>query len=147
VLGEGRRRLDLMRECQQDVARGAKVSRQEGQGNRVQAPVRSVRLHRPWPPEVRSGRAVITAGFNDHLPGHVAQTAATRAFNAVLQYALGKRGRPRFKRRDMYDSIEGKEVKSTIIWQDGCVRFAGMMIPAILDPADAWQSETLKIAH
>jgi hypothetical protein len=45
------------------------------------------------------------------LPGHVAQTAATRAF-ALRQYAFGKRGR----RRDMYDSIEGKEVKSTIIW-------------------------------
>jgi hypothetical protein len=34
------------------------------------------------------------------LPGHVAQTAATRAFNALLQYAFGKRGRPRFKRRE-----------------------------------------------
>jgi putative transposase len=78
------------------------------------------------------------------LPGHVAQTAATRAFNAVLQYAFGKRGRPRFKRRDMCDSIEGKEVKSTIIWRDGCVRSAGMVIAAILDPANAWQSETLK---
>jgi putative transposase len=85
--------------------------------------------------------------IKDHLPGHVAQTAATRAFNALLQYAFGKRGRPRFKRRDMYDSIEGKEVKSTIIWRDGCVRFAGMVIAALLDPANAWQSETLKIAH
>jgi hypothetical protein len=53
--------------------------------------------------------------IKDHLPGHVAQTAATRAFNALRQYAFGKRGRPRFKRRDMYDPIEGKEVKSTII--------------------------------
>jgi putative transposase len=82
--------------------------------------------------------------IKDHLPGHVAQTAATRAFNALLQYAFGKRGRPRFKRRNMYDSIEGKEVKSTIIWRDGCVRLAGMVIAAILDPANAWQSETLR---
>jgi putative transposase len=85
--------------------------------------------------------------IKDHLPGHVAQTAAARAFNALRQYAFGKRGRPRLKRRDMYDSIEGKEVKSTIIWRDGCVRFAGMVIAALLDPANAWQSETLKIAH
>jgi hypothetical protein len=27
------------------------------------------------------------------------------------------------------------------------VRFAGMVIAALLDPANAWQSETLKIAH
>jgi putative transposase len=50
----------------------------------------------------------------------------------------------RFKRRDMYDSIEGKEAKSTIIWRDGCVLLAGLVIAAILDPANAWQSETLK---
>jgi hypothetical protein len=87
---------------------------------------------------------VITAGFKDQLPGHVAQTAATRAFNALRQYAFARRGRPRFKRRDMYDSIEGKEVKSTIIWRDGCVWFAGMVIAALLDAANAWQSETLK---
>jgi putative transposase len=77
-------------------------------------------------------------------PGHVAQTAATRAFNAILHYAFGKRGRPKFRRRDRYNSFESKEAKSTIIWRDGAVRVAGRVIPAILDPANAWQSEALK---
>jgi hypothetical protein len=82
--------------------------------------------------------------IRDHLPGHVAQTAATRAFNAILQYAFGKRGRPKFRPGDRYNSFESKEARSTIIWRDGAVRIAGWVIPAILDPASAWQSEALK---
>jgi hypothetical protein len=62
--------------------------------------------------------------LKDHLPGHVAQTAATRAFNAVLQYAFGKRGRPKFRGRDRYNSFESKEARSTIIWRDGAIQAA-----------------------
>jgi putative transposase len=62
--------------------------------------------------------------LRDHLPGHVAQTAATRAFNAILQYAFGKRGRPKFTRRDRYNSFESKEARSTIIWRDGGIQAA-----------------------
>jgi putative transposase len=88
--GEGLRRLDLMRESKAyQAARkmsrgGAKVSRQEGQGNRVQAPVRSVRLHQPWPPEVRSG-VPDNCWIKDHLPGHVAQTAGTSGMVVSMQ--------------------------------------------------------------
>jgi hypothetical protein len=95
---------------------------------------------------VRSGFALggDKCWIRDHLAGHVAHTAATRAFNAILQYAFGKRGRPQFRRRDRYNSFESKEAKSTIIWRDGAVRTAGRVILPILDPASAWQSEALK---
>jgi hypothetical protein len=49
----------------------------------------------------------------------------------------------------MYDAIEGKEVKSTIIWRDGRVRFAGMVIAAILDvspPSVSGATASLPIA-
>ncbi len=39
---------------------------------------------------------------------------------------------------------DSKEASSTIIWRDGAVQIAGRVIPAILDPAGAWQSDTLK---
>ncbi len=108
-------------------------------------PGKSKRLEQPLE-FVRSGLALggDKCRIGDHLPGHVAHTAATRAFNAILQYAFGKRGRPKFRRRDWYNSFESKEAKSTIIWRDGAVRTAGRVIPAILDPASAWQSEALK---
>jgi putative transposase len=53
-------------------------------------------------------------------------------------------GRPHFKGHRFFNSFEGKEAKSTIIWRDNTVRFAGMVLAAILDPADAWQAEALK---
>jgi hypothetical protein len=39
---------------------------------------------------------------------------------------------------------DSKEARSTLIWRDGAVRIAGRVIPAILDPAGAWRSDTLK---
>jgi hypothetical protein len=82
--------------------------------------------------------------IRDQGPGHVGQIAATRALNGILQYAFGKRGRPKCRGQDRYNSFKSKEAKSIIIWRDGAVRIAGRVIPAILDSANAWQSEALK---
>jgi hypothetical protein len=84
--------------------------------------------------------------IKEHLPGHCVQTTATRAFKTVERYMLRIGGRPHFKCYRKFNSFEAKEAKSTIIWRDGSVHFAGMVIAAILDPADAWQAEALKAA-
>ena len=149
VLGEGLRRLDLMRESRAYRA-ARKMSR--GEPRSPERKARANEFKRRFEAFGFTGHALQKFAqqcrdkcwIRDHLPGHVAQTAATRAFNAILQYAFGKRGRPKFRRRDRYNSFESKEAKSTIIWRDGAVRIAGRVIPAILDPANAWQSEALK---
>jgi putative transposase len=82
--------------------------------------------------------------IKDHLGGHDTHTASLRAFRAVEQYAFGKRGRPRFCRFNEYNSIEAKEAKSTIIFRHNAVAYGGLKLPAILDPADAWQVKALK---
>jgi hypothetical protein len=82
----------------------------------------------------------ITLRFSD--AAGTGLTAATRALNAILQYAFGKHGRRKFRRRDRYNSFESKEAKSTIIWRDGAVRIVSRVIPAILDSTNACQSET-----
>jgi hypothetical protein len=82
--------------------------------------------------------------IRDHLPGHVGRIAATRILNGILHYAFGKRRHPKFRGRDRYASSGSKKAKSTIIWRDGAVRIAGQVIPAIPDPASAWQSEAFK---
>src|SRR5262245_2265456 len=46
--------------------------------------------------------------LTDHLGSHDTQTAAQRAFRAVQDYAFGKHGRPRFKGKGRYHSLEGK---------------------------------------
>lgn len=56
-------------------------------------------------------------GFADRIGSHETQTIATRVFQALGQYLLGKRGRPRFKgtRRPLH-SLEGKNNKGMLRW-------------------------------
>lgn len=72
----------------------------------------------------------------EHLDIHVIQKLASRAFQAVQQYAFGKRGRPRFKGRNQMDTVEGKSNASGIRWRDGCVEWLGLKLQSIIDPAD-----------
>lgn len=71
-----------------------------------------------------------------HLDINTIQKLATRAFQAVRQYALGRRGRPRFKGRNHLDSVEGKTNKSGICWRNGVVVWLGRRLRAVIDPND-----------
>jgi len=46
--------------------------------------------------------------FTAYLDRPVADKIATRAYNAIEQYSYGKKGRPRFKTKNRFSSIEGK---------------------------------------
>jgi hypothetical protein len=149
ALGEGLRRLDLMR---QSKAYQAARTMPKGQPKSAQRKARAAALRHcheafdftGYGLQLFAQQCRDRCWIKDHLPGHVCQTASLRAYNAVVQYAFGKRGRPRFKRRNEYNSFEGKEAKSTIIWRNGTVRFSDRIIPAILEPNDAWQVEALR---
>ena len=52
-----------------------------------------------------------------HLDSLTVQKIATRAFNAVQQYSFGKKGKPRFKGKGSFDSVEGKTNTSGIMWR------------------------------
>ena len=54
-----------------------------------------------------------------HLDSLTAQKVATRAFKAAEAYAYGKKGKPRFKGKNQFSSIEGKNNKSGIRLVDG----------------------------
>jgi hypothetical protein len=71
-----------------------------------------------------------------HLDINTVQKIATRAFQAVRQYALGKRGKPRFKGPNHLDSVEGKTNRSGIRWRDGAVEWLGLRLRAVPDPTD-----------
>lgn len=74
--------------------------------------------------------------IGDHLDANTIQTVATRAFRAVKAYALGKRGKPRFKGKDQMDSVEGKTNQKGIRWRDDHVEWLGLKLEAIIDPDD-----------
>jgi len=56
--------------------------------------------------------------LGDHLDSLVVQAVASRAYKAVNDYLLGKKGRPRFKGRNQFDSVEGKNNSSGLRWKD-----------------------------
>ena len=74
--------------------------------------------------------------LRQHLDSNTVQKLATRAFLAVREHALGRRGRPRFKGRNQFDSVEGKSNKSGIRWRDGRVEWSGLELEAIIDDRD-----------
>jgi transposase len=74
--------------------------------------------------------------LGEHLDSNTIQKLATRAFLAAEQYALGKRGRPRFKGRNQMDTVEGKDNESGIRWRGDRVEWSCLSLPAIINPAD-----------
>jgi hypothetical protein len=121
VLGEGLHRLDLMRESR--AYRAARKMR--GEPRSPERKARANEFKRLFEAFGFTGHALqkFAQGcrdkcwIGDHLPGHVAQTAATRAFNAILQYAFGTRGRPKFRRRDPLKGDAGAEQRQEEIVQ------------------------------
>jgi transposase len=51
-------------------------------------------------------------------------------------YAFGKHGKPRFKGKGQFDSVEGKSNVSGIRWKNGAVHWMGLELKAILDESD-----------
>lgn len=86
--------------------------------------------------------------IGDHLGSHDTQTTSLRAFRAVQQYAFGRRGRPRFKPFNRFNSIEGKS-DAVIRYRaepDPAIHYSGLVLPMMLDPKDkrGWQATALQ---
>jgi len=74
--------------------------------------------------------------LGEHIDSHVAQKLATRAFNAVKDYGVGTRGKPRFRPKNRFSSVEGKSNATGIRWRDGKVKWNGIDMRATFDQKD-----------
>lgn len=89
------------------------------------------------------------ARFADRLGGQETQKIGTRAWGAVNDYALGKKGKPRFKgaNRPLH-SLEGKSTGSAIKWRGdrGCVEWNKLCLHALMPKGDQdpWANEALR---
>ena len=85
--------------------------------------------------------------IGEHLGSHDTQTTSLRAFRAVQQYSLGKKGRPRFKGKNRLHSIEAKEDAVILFRREPvlAIHWRGLVMPLLLDPKDNrdWQSQAL----
>jgi putative transposase len=82
--------------------------------------------------------------LGEHLDTLTVQALATRSFRSARRYAIGKAGRPRFKKYGQIDSVEGKTNSSGIRWKGDHVEWSGLSLKAIVDPKDEVVAHGLK---
>lgn len=71
-----------------------------------------------------------------YLDTHVSQKISTRAFRAVNEYILNKRGRPRFKRKGWFSSVEGKDNKAGIRFNSSIIHWKKLKLFPMFDTKD-----------
>ncbi len=106
VLGESLQRLKLLRQSKAFQAARLKRGKARQDAFRaldVQLRLREYDLHGY---ATQFGRSWL----GQHLDANTIQTVASRAWNAVRQYQLGVRGRPRFKGRGSSRALRAKAI-------------------------------------
>ena len=134
VLGDALKRLDALRADPQYAAAGALPKKTRVRREAFAA----CRSHHGFSEYALHACATAhknAAGFADRLGAHETQTIATRVWKAVEHYAMGRRGRPRFKgARRPLRSIEGKSNKAGLRWNAdiGALLWGKVYLPARL---------------
>jgi len=71
--------------------------------------------------------------IREHINSHIAQKIATRAFKAVQKKAFGKTKNVRFKGKNQFDTLEGKNNDTGLIFENNVLSWSGLEIPCIVE--------------
>jgi len=74
--------------------------------------------------------------FGKYIDSLTAQKIATTAFIACNEWKFGKRGKPRFKGKGRFRSLEGKSNASGIRYRDGFIYWGDLKLKCLMDPKD-----------
>jgi transposase len=123
LLGEGLRRVLLMRE-----SRAFLEASRMPRGRERTAAFRRLRAHfglRRYDLYYWASRKLTRQWLGRRLDAHVIQTLAARAHTAAIKFCVGVAGRPRFKGRNQFDSLEGESnrqgiryMRGLLVWRD-----------------------------
>lgn len=69
----------------------------------------------------------------EHINSHMAQKIATRAFSAAQKKAFGIAKNVRFKGKNQFDTLEGKNNQTGLIFRNNTLYWSGLEIPCIID--------------
>lgn len=135
-LGEALRRLALMRESEsyqaaRKLPKVDKAARQKAFKALIQQYGFSEYALHQFEKKTRNACAI-----GEHIDAFTGQKVVSRAFSAVKEYQLGKRGRPRFKGTGQFVSLEGKSNTAGIRWRDDHVVWNGIELHPIFDCKD-----------
>lgn len=82
--------------------------------------------------------------INEHIGIHIAQKIAKRAFNAVQKKSFGIAKNVRFKGKNQFDSLEGQNNETGLIFRNNVLYWSGLEIPCIVDTENDLISYGLK---
>lgn len=77
-----------------------------------------------------------TCFIQEHIDSSTAQKISTRAFLSASTYLQRKRGKPRFKGKGQFVSIEGKSNQTGIRFKEGCIVWNGLKLKCLFDSRD-----------
>lgn len=144
LLGEGMRRLKLMRESKPyQQARAISPTDVSRHSERIRL-FKQARDTYEFSEYALSRYAtqVRYSWLGEHLDAHTVQKLTKRAFSAVSRVAYGKAKKVRFKGKRGLHSVEGKSQGSAIKWKDDHVVWSGislhMVNDALKDPVIAY---------
>ena len=76
--------------------------------------------------------------IKDHLDTHVCQKIATRAYLALDRFLKKRKGKPRYKSKNRFSSIEGKSNIAGLKFKNNKLYYKGLKLDVILDEKDLY---------
>jgi len=129
-LGESLKRLDLLRQSKEfqqiRILPKGKVRTQAYHDLNKKFEFTQYSLHN-YAAEIRQD------WIRDHLGIHIAQKLAARAFKAVQKIAFRKAKHVRFKGKNQFDTLEGQNNETGLIFEGNVLSWSGLKIPCIVD--------------
>jgi hypothetical protein len=146
-LGEGLTRLDLIRQSKDfhEIQKLPKTKDGESNKERTDAFKQLNQKYQFTEYDIHHYAAEIrNSWINEHIGIHIAQKIATRAFRAVQKKAFGIAKNVRFKGKNQFDSLEGKNNVTGLIFKDNILYWSGLEIPCIVNTENDLISYGLK---
>lgn len=141
LLSETLRRLELLRESRAYQS-ARRIPRSKGRTLRLRELRRRHGLRQfdlyHW-----NALKLTPSWLSEHLDSHTIRALAERAFKAIEEHELGRRGRPRFKGRNQLDSLESQSNDQGIRYANGQVVWKDRRYALRLDLSDPYTEYAL----
>jgi len=135
-LGECLNRLALIRQSKdfQEIQKLPKTINNEPNKERTEAFKQLNKKHKFTDYDIQHYAIRIRDSWiKEHIHVHIAQKIATRAFKAVQKKAFGIAKNVRFKGKNQFDSLEGKNNETGLIFRNNTFYWSGLEISCIID--------------
>ncbi|NIM47598.1 MAG: transposase [Candidatus Aenigmarchaeota archaeon] len=133
VLGEGLRRIKLIKESKLN----AKAKKEKNY--QIYNELNKFYNFSDYALQAFAIKTKNNCSIKNHLDTHVCQKIATRAYLALQRYLKKKAGKPRFKSKNRFFSIEGKSNIAGLKFKNNKLYYKGLELDIVLDEKDKYR--------